>query len=340
MSSPILSPLLRGPTRAATFYDRRQLLQGLGLGAAGLALGSCGPRPPTTLPAATYPPGFHFDPWSGDLPSPVERHQVTPQAVAGRHNNFYEFLPNGAGDVQPKTLRFAVAPWQLRVDGLCRHPTRFDLADLFALPHQERLYHFRCVERWAMNVPWLGIPLSQLLERVEPTDDARWVVFTSAADRRTMPGIDAASHYPWPYREALRLDEAMHPLAFLATGVYGAPLPKQHGAPIRLVVPWKYGYKSAKSLVSIELVAEPPSTFWSEAAPHEYGLLSNVNPNIPHPRWSQDVSLWLRDDPVWPTADDAFPTPLFNGYEEQVASLYPDEPRTPQAPLVTGQVAR
>jgi sulfoxide reductase catalytic subunit YedY len=158
------------------------------------------------------------------------------------------------------------------------------------------------------------------------------VRFLSANKPDQMPGIREAHWYPWPYFEALRLDEAMNELAFVATGVYGAPLPKQHGAPVRIVVPWKYGYKNPKSIVRIELVREEPKTFW-QMQPHEYGFLSNINPNIPHPRWSQEISYWLENQ-------EGFPTQIFNGYAEQVASLYPDEPRTPQKPLQPGQIAR
>lgn len=191
-----------------------------------------------------------------------------------------------------------------------------------------------------MNVPWTGFSLKALLDQVEPREEATWVVFESALQKSAMPGVKATPYYPWPYREALRSDEAVHGLTLLATGIYGRPLPRQHGAPIRLVVPWKYGYKSAKALVRITLVAERPRTFWSTVSPHEYGLLSNVNPNIPHSRWSQENSFWLRDDPTWPTGEDVFPTQLFNGYGDQVATMYPDEPTRPQRVLNPGQVAR
>jgi sulfoxide reductase catalytic subunit YedY len=274
------------------------------------------------------------------LPAALDSFELTPRAAAARYNNFYELSPGGAADLRGLAPDFRTSPWRLEVRGACRRPRTLSLEELYRFPHRERLYHFRCVERWAMNVPWVGFPLWRLLEEVEPTSAARWVVFESAADRRTMPGIAAAPHYPWPYREALLIEEAMNDLTLLATGVYGAPLPRQHGAPVRLVVPWKYGYKNPKSLVKIELVEETPTTFWSRVAPHEYGLLSNVNPNIPHPRWSQELSFWLRDDPVWPTGEDTFPTPIFNGYEEQVAGLYLDEPRVPQRPRLPGEIAR
>ena len=334
-------PLHRGPTPPEVFFNRRQILRTLGLGTLGLSL-ACGKE--SSLETTTNLPVEGPFPASRNaavqLPSMLDSLDLTPREVAASHTNFYEFSPGRAGDLRGHASAFSTSPWQLEVGGACKHPRVFSLEDLYEFPHEERLYHFRCVERWAMNVPWTGIPLAHLLEEVEPTESARWVTFESLADRNAMPGIDATPHYPWPYHEALRLDEAWHDLTLLATGIYGAPLPLQHGAPMRLVVPWKYGYKSAKSLVKIHLVEEVPKTFWNTFAPNEYGLLSNVNPNLPHPRWSQQLSFWLRDDPVWPVADDTFPTPLFNGYEEQVAHLYPDEPRSHQRPRRPGEEAR
>ena len=257
----------------------------------------------------------------------------TDRLEAASHNNFYEFLPGRGGDVWPHTADFTVEPWTIEITGACAKPTTLDLDGLNALPHEERLYHFRCVERWAMNVPWVGIPLKTILERVEPTGNAKFVRFTSAYRPEEMPGARESAFYPWPYREALRIDEAMNELPLLATGAYGEALPKQHGAPARLIVPWKYGYKSPKSIVKIELLPTQPKTFW-QIQPHEYGFLSNVNPNIPHPRWSQARSYWLDDRGTW------FETPIFNGYGQYVAELYPDEPREMQEALRPGQVAR
>ena len=263
----------------------------------------------------------------GDTRSP------TPREVAAAHNNFYEFLAGRGGPVWQFCGDFEVEPWKVEVTGECRRPATFDLDDLFAFDHEERLYHFRCVERWAMNVPWSGFPLGRILGRVEPTGAARYVRFESIVAREQMPGVRAAGWYPWPYHEALRLDEAMNELTLVVTGVYGEPLLRQHGAPVRIVVPWKYGYKSAKSVVRIALVRDRPPTFWGTEAPHEYGFLSNVNPNVPHPRWPQNVSYWL-------DTEDRFLTPIHNGYERYVAHLYPDEPRRPQPPLREGQTAR
>ncbi|MCZ6834679.1 MAG: protein-methionine-sulfoxide reductase catalytic subunit MsrP [Planctomycetota bacterium] len=291
------------------------------------------PGGPLVLPLS-WPEGFTFHKdESITLPEAVD-HTLTDRFVAGTYNNYYEFLMGRAGPVWLYTRNFEVEPWRVEVKGECHSPMTFDLDDLFRFEHEERLYHFRCVERWAMNVPWVGFPLSRLLEKVDPTSDAKFVSFHTAHRPRQMPGLAQAGSYQFPYHEALRIDEAMNELTLLATGIYGEPLPKQHGAPIRLVVPWKYGYKSPKSIVSIELHREQPETFWASGAQkHEYGFLSNVNPNIPHPRWSQAKSVWAK-------AETWFDTPIFNGYEKYVASMYPDEPRTPQASLQKGDIAR
>jgi sulfoxide reductase catalytic subunit YedY len=265
------------------------------------------------------------------LPAEVDP-RMTPRATAAVHNNFYEFIPGRGGPVWEHVEDFKVDPWKVVVSGECHEPQTLELDDLFGFDHEERVYHFRCVERWAMNVPWSGFPLSKLLDRVKPKASARFVRFLSALKPSQMPGVRQARLYPWPYHEALRMDEAMNELTLLATGVYGEPLLKQHGAPVRLVVPWKYGYKSPKSIVKIELVKKQPKTFWQIQA-HEYGFLSNVNPYIPHPRWPQNRSHWL-------DSGNEFPTPLFNGYEKYVAALYPDEPRTLQRALRSGQIAR
>ncbi len=259
---------------------------------------------------------------------------VTPRLAAATHNNYYEFSYGAATDLWSHTGRFEVEPWTVEVTGECGKPTTFDLDDLFKFNHEERLYHFRCVERWAMNVPWSGFPMRALLEKVEPTSHAKYVRLVTVNRPEQMGGMRAWPDEPWPYHEGLRLDEAMNELTMVVTGVYGEPLLKQHGAPVRVIAPWKYGYKNPKSIVKIELLREQPSTYWFAKQPHEYGFLSNVNPNIPHPRWSQARSYWVGGDRDW------FPTPIFNGYAQQVAKLYPDEPTTPQQPLRRGQTAR
>jgi sulfoxide reductase catalytic subunit YedY len=293
-------------TPAEVFFDRRRFVKALGLGLAAFATGS--------------------DPISGS------GRTVTPEKTAASYNHFSEFLPGRGGPVWKYVDRFETEPWQVLVDGECHNPRTFDLDELRSFEMVERVYHFRCVERWAMNVPWTGFPLRKLLARVEPRSSARYVRFVSALRPDEMPGVKDAPYLPWPYREGLRMDEAMHELTFLATGVYGAPLPRQHGAPLRLVVPWKYGFKSPKSIVRIELTRDEPETFW-QMKPHEYGFLANVNGNIPHPRWSQELSYWL-------DSGETFPTPLFNGYESDVGSLYPDEPRSRTRALRPGEMAR
>ncbi len=262
-----------------------------------------------------------------------ERGDPTPREVAGSHNNFYEFLSGQGGPVWQFIGDFEVDPWKVEITGECNNPMTLDLDDLFAFDHEERLYHFRCVERWAMNVPWSGFPLSRLIEKADPTDRARFVKFESARVDSQMPGLRESPWYPWPYQEALRIDEAMNELAMVVTGVYGEPLLRQHGSPIRIIVPWKYGYKNPKSIVKIEFLREEPEVFWQQTIPHEYGFLSNVNPNVPHPRWPQSGSYWL-------DTEQPFRTPIFNGYDEYVADLYPDEPREMQQPLQEGDKAR
>ena len=264
---------------------------------------------------------------------------LTDRLVAATHNNFYEFLPNHGGPVWKFTDRFQVEPWKVEVTGECHKPQTFDLDDLFNFEHEERVYRFRCVETWAMNIPWTGFPLHRLLTAVEPTTKARHVRFITAYKPKEMPGM-AQKHYPWPYYEAMRLDEAMNELTLVVTGVYGKALLKQHGSPVRIVAPWKYGYKSPKSIVKIELVRKQPETFWAiEQYQHEYGYLSNVNPNIPHPRWSQQWDYMLAAN-VAPRRGPRRPTEIFNGYGKLVAQLYPDEPTQPQRPLRRGQTAR
>ena len=290
--------------------------------------------PAPSNPAYALPRGVtHAVPILGQSSGQTDTRVATPREVAASHNNFYEFLAGRGGPVWQFCGDFQVEPWQVEITGECHRPTTLDLDDLFAFDHEERLYHFRCVERWAMNVPWSGFPLSRLLERVEPTSAARYVRFETNVVEDQMPGVTGAGWYPWPYQEALRLDEAMHELVLVATGVYGEPLLRQHGAPVRIIVPWKYGYKSPKSIVKIELVRDRPQTFWSVEQPHEYGFLSNVNPNAPHPRWAQNLSYWL-------DTEDHFLTPIFNGYEQYVAELYPDEPRQLEPALKPGQIAR
>ena len=238
---------------------------------------------------------------------------LTPIEEITNYNNFYEF-DTSKGGVAYAAKGFVTRPWTVSVDGLVNKPRTFDLEELLKFPLEERVYRLRCVEGWSMVIPWLGFPLHKLLERVEPTSDARFVAFQTLLDSRRMPN-QRTGVLEWPYVEGLRLDEAMHPLTILATGLYGETLPPQNGAPIRLVVPWKYGFKSIKSIVKLTLVANQPPTTWNNETPYEYGFYSNVNPSVPHPRWSQATERRIGEF-------NRRKTLLFNGYAEQVAHLY------------------
>jgi sulfoxide reductase catalytic subunit YedY len=244
---------------------------------------------------------------------------LTPYADVTGYNNFYEFGTDKS-DPARHAHRMKTRPWTLRIEGLVGKPRSFGIEELLKLgAMEERIYRLRCVEGWSMVIPWVGYSLAELLRQVEPLGSARYVEFVSQADPATMPGLRSGV-LDWPYVEALRLDEAMHPLTLLAFGLYGEVLPNQNGAPLRLVVPWKYGFKSAKSIVRIRLVEQQPRTSWNLAAPREYGFYSNVNPEVPHPRWSQaserrlgeEGGLFARRRPTLP----------FNGYAAQVAPLY------------------
>jgi sulfoxide reductase catalytic subunit YedY len=240
---------------------------------------------------------------------------VTPEKTVASHNNFYEFGTDKA-NAWRHVDRFVTRPWELEVAGLVDKPARFDLSELEReFPLQERIYRLRCVEAWSVVVPWIGFPLRSLLEEVEPRSEARFVRFVSFLRPEQAFGQETQTWYSWPYYEALRMEEAMHDLAFLATGMYGHALQKQNGAPIRLALPWKYGYKSAKSIVRIEVTRDRPPTFWNDLAPAEYGFLSNVNPAVPHPRWSQATETIVE-------TGERVPTLPYNGYGEFVASLY------------------
>lgn len=229
------------------------------------------------------------------------------------YNNFYEFSTSKDG-VAPRARNFVTRPWTIEVTGMVNRPRTFDFDELLRLGVEERVYRFRCVEAWSMVIPWLGIPLGRLLDTVEPLGSATFVAFQTLFDPQRMPNQRTAV-LDWPYVEGLRLDEARHPLTLLSTGLYGRDLLPQNGAPLRLVVPWKYGFKSIKSIVRIELTDRQPRTTWSDLAPDEYGFYSNVNPDVSHPRWSQSRERRIGE---WGMRD----TLPFNGYAGQVASLY------------------
>lgn len=245
---------------------------------------------------------------------------LTSEKLATSYNNFYEFSLEKDG---PKDLvdKWTVkSPWTVEVKGLVEQKKTYKLEELMEMagPTEERVYRFRCVEAWSMVVPWTGFELSKLIAKLKPKSTAKYVAFTSHANPNDFPNIKKMPYYPWPYTEGLTMAEAQHPLAMIATGLYGKPLPKQNGAPLRLVVPWKYGFKSIKSIVKIEFTDQEPKTLWNQLAPKEYGFYANVNPEVDHPRWSQATERVL-DGKIFPTR---IKTLKFNGYEKEVSSLY------------------
>jgi methionine sulfoxide reductase catalytic subunit len=246
-------------------------------------------------------------------PKPGPKDPLNTFTEIASYNNFYEFSTDKSGVVEA-AKDFQVDPWSLSVGGMVGKPLTLNLQELRALPAVERVYRMRCVEGWSMVIPWVGIPLKALLEMAQPLPAAKYVAFESYHDDRQMPNSQHAG-IPLPYEEGLRLDEAMHPLTLLATGLYGRSLPNQNGAPVRLVVPWKYGFKGIKSIVKITLTDRQPPSTWNIANPEEYGFYSNVNPNVPHPRWSQATELRIGETLRRPTL-------MFNGYADEVAGLY------------------
>ncbi|EAR07689.1 protein-methionine-sulfoxide reductase catalytic subunit MsrP [Reinekea blandensis] len=299
-------------TPKAAFLNRRQIIKAAGAASvlsAGSSLVSATENAPSWL--------------TRKVQSTVYRainadDELTIKEDATSYNNFYEF---GTGKDDPKKYahEFDPYPWEIEVGGECDSPGRLSLEDLVAdASLEERIYRLRCVEAWSMVIPWTGIQLSSLLKRFQPNSRAKYVAFETVVRKEEMRGQrDRFSFIDWPYVEGLRIDEAMHPLSFLAVGMYGDPLPTQNGAPVRLVIPWKYGFKSIKSIVSIRFVEKEPPTTWNLAAPGEYGFYSNVNPNRPHPRWSQATERRIAGD----GNIERIPTAMYNGYTD-VASLY------------------
>jgi len=290
------------------FLRRREFLRGAGWAVAGAALAptlACGAEGEFPPPAPTA--GADATPFRTD-------EEPTAFEDATRYNNFYEFGTD-KGDPRRHAGSLRTRPWSVAITGEVGKPGTIDLDDLVR-PHvaEERIYRFRCVEAWSMVIPWLGIPLGAILERFAPTSGARYVAFKTLLDPEQMPG-QRSRVLDWPYVEGLRIDEAMHPLTILATGMYGRELPNQNGAPLRLVVPWKYGFKSIKSIVEIRLTRTEPPTSWSLQAPGEYGFFANVNPDVDHPRWSQKRERRIGELRKRPTLP-------FNGYADQVAHLY------------------
>lgn len=298
-SVPVLSSEI---TPKHLYLSRRDFIKAAGLVAGSALLAACGSNAGTaSAPTAAGK--------TDELGDPVNSYEdIT------NYNNYYEFSTNKEA-VAPLSKNFKSTPWTVEVSGMVNKPKTYGIEDLLKkFPQEERIYRLRCVEAWSMVIPWMGSPLASLLKEAEPTSDAKFVRFVAVHRPEEMPG-QGSPFYPWPYQEGLRLDEAMNDLTILATGLYGELMPNQNGAPIRLVVPWKYGFKSIKAIVKIELTDKRPETLWNTVAPNEYGFYSNVNPNVPHPRWSQASERRIGELARRPTL-------MFNGYAEQVAYLY------------------
>ncbi len=307
-------------TPRAAALNRRAWLQHAG-GMGGLALSPwASAQTPTTATSVTARPGkgAALPGARSSVAGALVMDKATAYGDASTYNNFYEFGTDKE-DPAREAHTLKTRPWTVQVEGEVRKPGTFDLDALLKLaPMEERIYRLRCVEGWSMVIPWVGYSLAELIKRVEPTGNAKFVEFITLADKAQMPGL-RSSVLKWPYTEALRLDEAQHPLTLLTFGMYGEVLPNQNGAPLRLVVPWKYGFKSGKSLVKIRFVEKQPITSWEAAAPQEYGFYSNVNPKVDHPRWSQATERRIGDDGL---LNRKRATLMFNGYEAQVGQMY------------------
>ena len=331
----VASPCLRfprgweTPERDATdervFHARRDFIRALGGGSlvagAGLAAGWLA----SACSQETAAKQQDLDPtqraWQGLYPAPrnelykVSR-PVTPEEDVLIYNNFYEFGSHKS--ISRAAQKMSLDPWSIEINGQVEKPQTISFDDLLrAMPLEQRVLRHRCVEAWAMTVPWSGFPLKALIDYAKPLSSARYIAFETRADKETMPGL-RQTYYPWPYKEAVTIEEGLNELAFIATGAYGKPVAKQNGAPLRLLLPWKYGFKSIKSIVRISFTTKKPKTFWEEIAPSEYGFWANVNPEVPHPRWSQAQERLLG-------SRKKVPTRIYNGYGEFVASLYADK---------------
>ncbi len=306
-------------------WHRRQVLQALGVVTGAAALGNltgCQQKPTAEeLKAAGATSAPPPETAAGAYPAPRNPkfeygRPETDQHEAAIYTNFYEFTGPHTKSAYKFVNDFQPSPWTLEVDGLCSNPKTYDLDDLYkSFAFEERALRHRCVETWAMCVPWTGFPLADLIAKSEPQPAAKYVRFETFNRPNEAPYIGQDDSFPWPYSEGLTLAEATNELAFLATGIFGEPMPKQHGAPVRLVVPWKYGFKGIKSIVKITLTDKPPATFWNTVAPGEYGFEANVDPAVPHPRWSQRTE-WMLG------TMDRFKTQKYNGYGDIVGALY------------------
>jgi len=311
-------PIASEITPREVYQGRRQLLQSLAGGVAGVALATWAAR---DARAQMVTPPKKLAPLPGaksNVSGAAVMEKITSYEDASTYNNFYEFGTDKA-DPARNAHTLKTSPWSVEIEGHVKKPGRWALEDLLKLsPMEERIYRMRCVEGWSMVIPWVGYSLSELIRRVEPLGQAKFVEFVSLADPKVMPYVRSPV-LDWPYVEGLRMDEAMHPLTLLTFGMYGEVLPNQNGAPLRLVVPWKYGFKNAKSLVKIRFTDKQPATAWNKAAANEYGFYSNVNPLVDHPRWSQATERRLGEDGL---LSKKRKTLMFNGYEAQVGQLY------------------
>ena len=297
------------------YMNRRYFMKAMGLAGAGVLIGAtsgCEAAEEFVVDVPESMPGLY--PAKRNDKYTVDR-AITPEKIAAQYNNFYEFTTD-KGRVHRMVDKFVINPWQVEITGEVEKAGVYDLDDLLKkMPLEERVYRFRCVEAWAMTVPWTGFPMKALIDMVQPKSNAKYVRMVTFNRPEQAPGIKSQSWYPWPYYEGLTMAEATNEMTLLATGIYGHALPKQHGAPIRLVTPWKYGYKSIKSIVKIEFTRRKPGTFWNKLAPDEYDFFANVNPQVPHPRWSQASERLI-------STGERVPTKMYNGYGAQVAHLY------------------
>jgi sulfoxide reductase catalytic subunit YedY len=312
-----IHPVASDITPQRVYAQRRQLLKALAAGAGGASLAAFAARDAL---ATTAGPGklAKLPGARSAVPGAATMEKATSYQDASTYNNFYEFGTDKA-DPARNAHTLKTRPWTVAIEGEVKKPGMLDLDTLMkTAPMEERIYRLRCVEGWSMVIPWVGFSLAELIRKVEPTGNAKFVQFVTLADDKQMPGVRSRV-LDWPYVEGLRMDEAMHPLTLLSFGMYGEVLPNQNGAPVRLVVPWKYGFKSGKSIVKIRFVDKQPPTSWQKSIPSEYGFYSNVNPKVDHPRWSQATERRIGDDGLFAKKRE---TLMFNGYESQVGQLY------------------
>ena len=318
LNNGFIHPASSEITTERLYRERRNLIKLMASGAAGAAMASWASREAMAQELARPGKNPALPGRKSPVAGAVTMDKLTDYKDASGYNNFYEFGTDKA-DPAKNAGSLVTSPWTVEVEGLVKKPAKYAIEDLLKLSAQEeRIYRLRCVEGWSMVIPWVGYSVAELIKKVEPLGSAKFVEFITLADPKTMPFVGSRV-LEWPYTEALRMDEAMHPLAMLAFGMYGETMPKQNGAPLRLVVPWKYGFKSGKSIVKIRFTDKEPKTSWNKSAPQEYGFYSNVNPAVDHPRWSQASERRIGEDGLFAKKRK---TLMFNGYEAQVGQLY------------------